>query len=192
MSYSHLFAKNFEKKIQSMIRVNYAGEMGAVQIYNSQIKQTQNPQHKKQLEEMLDSEVNHFEYFKKISKELHIPQTIFLPIWKILSSIFGTTTAKHSHKTAMLYTHAVESVISKHYAKQIQELEDILQHHTHNDHFISQNKQKIQELLEKIKIFIQEEIEHKTTGETNSQMHKLPFKLMELATYTAVIISEKI
>lgn len=194
MSYSHLFAKDFESNIKAMVRVDFAGEMGAVEIYNAQIKHSRedNPENKELLEEMLDGEIEHFEYFKKISKEMSIPQTVFLPLWKRLASVMGGVTAKKSPELAMLCTHAVETVIEEHYAEQISQLEDILTHHNEQDSFVLENKEKIEELLEKIKIFMQEEIEHKHTGEKNSQMQLLPFLIMKAFTKTAVIISEKI
>jgi len=190
MSHSHLFVKDFESSVKAMIRVNFAGEMGAVEIYNAQIKNS--TQNKEILEEMLDGEIEHFEYFKKISKEMNVPQTVFLPIWKRLASVMGGVTAKKSPELAMLCTQAVETVIEEHYAEQISQLEDILKHHNEHDFFVMENKEKIEELLEKIKIFIQEEIEHKETGETHSQMQLLPFLAMKAFTKTAVIISEKI
>ncbi len=173
-----------------MIRVDFAGEMGAVEIYNTQIKNS--TQNKEILEEMLDGEIQHFEFFKQISKEMSVPQTVFLPVWKRLASVMGGVTAKRSPELAMLCTQAVETVIEEHYAQQISQLEDILKYHNEHDSFISQNKEKIEELLEKIKIFMQEEIEHKHTGEKNSQMQLLPFLIMKAFTKTAVIISEKI
>jgi len=194
MSYSHLFAKDFESNIKAMIRVNFAGEMGAVQIYNAQIKHSGDGslKNKELLEEMLDGEIQHLEYFKKFSKEMNVPQTVFLPIWKRLASVMGSVTAGKSESLAMLCTQAVETVIEEHYAEQITQLEDILKYHNEHDFFISENKEKIEELLEKIKIFMQEEIEHKETGETYSQMQLLPFLIMKAFTKTAVIISEKI
>ncbi len=190
MSYSHLFAKDFESSVKSMIRVDYAGEMGAVNIYNAQIKHS--TKNKELLEEMLDCEVKHFEYFKKISKELNVPQTVFLSLWSRLASLMGYVTAKESSSTAMLCTQAVETIIEEHYTEQITQLQDILKYHNTHDTFILENKKKIEELLEKIKIFIQEEVEHKETGEKNSQMQPLQFKIMKAFTQTAVIISEKI
>jgi len=190
MSHSHLFVKDFESNIKAMVRVNFAGEMGAVEIYNAQIKNSR--ENKELLEEMLDGEIEHFEYFKKISKEMSIPQTVFLPLWKRLASVMGGVTAKKSPELAMLCTQAVETVIEEHYAEQISQLEDILKYNNEHDSFVCENKEKIEELLEKIKIFIQEEIEHKETGETHSQMQLLPFLAMKAFTKTAVIISEKI
>ncbi len=193
-SHSHLFAKDFEHSVKAMVRVNFAGEMGAVEIYNAQIKHSRgdNLENTEILKEMLDGEIQHFEFFKKISKEMNVPQTVFLPIWKRLASVMGGITAKRSPSLAMLCTQAVETVIEEHYAEQISQLEDILTHHNEQDSFVLENKEKIEELLEKIKIFMQEEIEHKHTGEKNSQMQLLPFLIMKAFTKTAVIISEKI
>ncbi len=189
MSNKHLFAKNYQKTIQSIIRVDYAGEMGAVKIYSNQIKHhTQN----EQLKEMLDSEIIHFEFFQKLSKKFFVPQTLFLPIWSNLASFMGYITAKSSLSNAMLCTQAVETVIEKHYHEQIKQLEDILSHHNYQDIFIIDNKKEIQILLDKIKIFMQEEAEHKEKGEENSDMKYIPFTLIKAVTYLAVVISQKI
>lgn len=188
MSYKHLFEKDYQKTIEKIIRVDYAGELGAIKIYRNQIKAL--PEHN-DLEEMLDSEIIHFEYFKKISKELSVPQTLFLPIWAKLASIMGYSTAKSSYSNAMLCTQAVETVIENHYQEQINQLEDILEYHIKKDRYIVDNKEKIQEMLAKIKIFLQEEIEHKNKGEENSHMKKLPFFIISAVTKLAISLSKK-
>jgi ubiquinone biosynthesis monooxygenase Coq7 len=189
MSYKHLFAKNYQNTIKSMVRVNFAGELGAIKIYKSQIKVIPENQH---LKEMLDSEIAHFEYFRKISQKLHIPQTIFLPMWSRLASFMGFITAKSSFADAMLCTEAVETVIEKHYQEQILQIEDILHYHNNADEFIIEHKEVVQELLTKIKIFVQEEIEHKNIGNKNSTMKIIPFTLIKAVTKLAVILSQKI
>jgi ubiquinone biosynthesis monooxygenase Coq7 len=189
MSYKHLFAKNYQNTIKSMVRVNFAGELGAIKIYKSQIKVI--PENK-YLKEMLDSEIVHFEYFRKISQKLYVPQTLLLPVWSRLASFMGFITAKSSFSDAMLCTEAVETVIEKHYQEQITQIEDILQYHNKTDEFIIENKEVVQELLTKIKIFMQEEIEHKNTGNENSTMKIIPFTLIKAVTKLAVILSQRI
>lgn len=172
-----------------MVRVNFAGELGAIKIYKSQIKVIPENKH---LKEMLDSEIAHFEYFRKISQKLFVPQTIFLPIWQRLASFMGFVTAKSSFSDAMLCTEAVETIIEKHYQEQILQIEDILQYHNNTDEFIVENKEVVQELLDKIKIFMQEEIEHKNTGNENSTMKIIPFTLIKAVTKLAVTVSQRI
>ena len=189
MSRKHLFAKNYQSNIEGIIRVDYAGEKGAVKIYSNQIKALPNNEH---LTQMLDSEIVHFEYFKELSKKLSVRQSLMLPLWSRLASLMGYTTAKHSSSMAMLCTQAVETVIEKHYLEQIQEITDILEYSNKKDPYITQNKKEIEDLLAKIKILMQEETEHKTTGEEHSEMKPLPFFIMKAITKLAVIISEKV
>ena len=155
MSRKHLFEKDFEPTIKGMIRVNFAGEMGAIKIYKNQIDVFKKDE---KLQHMMDSEIVHFEYFREISRKLAVPQTIFLPLWKKLAGLMGKLSAKNSYEDAMLCTQGVETVIEKHYEEQIKRLTDILENYTQNDDFIAENKELIIELLEKIKIFMQEEI----------------------------------
>lgn len=187
--YKHLFAKNYREKIHSIIRVDHAGEHGAIKIYQNQIKGI--PE-KNQLKEMLDSEIIHFEYFCEISSKLGIKPTLFLPIWSRLAGFMGYATAKSSLSNAMLCTHAVEDVIEKHYQKQIHELKDVLQFYNEQDSYILEHKKELQELLAKIEKFMLEEIEHKNIGEENSHMNKPLFTLIRAVTKLAVIISERV
>ncbi len=189
MSYKHLFAKNYQSNIESIIRVDYAGEKGAVKIYSNQITAIPSNEH---LPKMLDSEIVHFEYFKNLSKKLSVRQSLMLPLWSRLASLMGYITAKHSLSMAMLCTQAVETIIEKHYLEQIHEITDILEYHHENDEYIIENKKEIEDLLAKIKIFMQEENEHKNTGEEHSEMKLLPFVIMKAITKLAVIVSERV
>lgn len=188
MPNKHLFAKNYEGTVKGFLRVNYAGEMGAVRIYNSQIKQLPNTPI---LHEMLESEIKHFEYFRNISRQFCVPQTLFLPLWKALASVMGTVSAKNSLEDAMLCTQGVETVIENHYQEQIQQLEEILHHYNKHDEFIIKNKTTLLELLANIKIFMAEEVHHKEIGQQNSTMKHIPFTLTKAVTKLAVILSEK-
>jgi demethoxyubiquinone hydroxylase (CLK1/Coq7/Cat5 family) len=140
---------------------------------------------------MLESEMRHFEYFKELTKKLEINQTIFLPIWKNLTNTITYISAKHSYSDAMLLTHAVEDVIEKHYKKQIQELTDILEYYNEGDLYIKNNYDILNKLLAEIKIFMEDEIEHKHTGMENSKMKVVKYTLASFATKLAVVLSEK-
>lgn len=189
MSYKHLFTKDYQRNIESIIRVDYAGEKGAVKIYGSQIKAIPNNDH---LKEMLDSEIIHFEFFKNLSKKLSVRQSLMLPVWSRLASAMGYITAKHSPSMAMLCTQAVETVIEQHYLEQIKELSDILAHHTQHDEYILEHTEEIEDLLAKVKIFMQEETEHKNTGQEHSEMKIVPFFIMKAITKMAVLISQRV
>lgn len=148
------FNDTHSKKIEEIIRVNHAGEFGAQKIYQGQIKYCKNPDDQKVLKVMLDQEQKHLEYFSnKIQKGFSRP-TIFMPLWSIGGYLMGAISAKISLKAAMIVTKNVETVIEDHYAKQINYLE------THD----AKNP-----MLDNIKKFQADEIEHKDTAITHIQ-----------------------
>ena len=132
--------------IDSMIRVNHAGEYGAVRIYQGQLDATRDTDLTETIQHMYDQEVVHFEYFNNLIIERKIRPTIMLPYWRIMSYVLGFVTSKCSAKTAMLCTEAVENVIDKHYEEQIHVLESIP----------SESK-----LLQSIRQYRAEELEHR-------------------------------
>ena len=74
------FCKN--KKIEEIIRVDHAGEYGAVRIYSGQIAHA-NHQDREVLTDMLEHEQEHLEYFSyEIATHQYRP-TALRPLWKI-------------------------------------------------------------------------------------------------------------
>jgi ubiquinone biosynthesis monooxygenase Coq7 len=104
------FFKTKEEMIDRIIRVNHAGEFGAVRIYSGQIKARKDDA---LLYSMLAEEKKHFEYFDSFLKVRKIRPTILLPIWDIAGYALGFISAKCSYNTAMLCTEAVESCIEE-------------------------------------------------------------------------------
>ncbi|MFM6972649.1 MAG: demethoxyubiquinone hydroxylase family protein, partial [Alphaproteobacteria bacterium] len=73
-------------KINEMIRVNHAGEMGAKVIYDGQIlalKLKKDYETLKIVEEMKSQEVKHFDYFNEKIKQQKIRPTMMQPIWMV-------------------------------------------------------------------------------------------------------------
>ncbi|RFB06339.1 demethoxyubiquinone hydroxylase family protein [Parvularcula marina] len=111
-----------------MLRVDHAGEYGAVNIYRGQRAVFEKLRGKERLsallEEMEDGEQHHLETFDKLLTERNIRPTLFSPIWNAAGFALGAGTALLGEKAAMACTSAVEDVIEKHYAEQIEELGD--------------------------------------------------------------------
>ncbi|MDP1723282.1 MAG: demethoxyubiquinone hydroxylase family protein [Alphaproteobacteria bacterium] len=134
------------KEYESMIRVNHAGEFGAVQIYKGQLAVLRRRETKKMIETMLSQEEDHFAYFDTKLKNEHIRPTILTPFWRVMGFALGAGTALLGRRAAMVCTVAVEEVIEEHYEEQ-------LQHPELND-----------DLKDKIKEFQNDEIHHKEQG----------------------------
>ena len=85
--------KSSKNKIEEFIRVDHAGERGAVKIYEGQLLALNtiiNDDNLKQLiEEMKVHEKEHCDYFEKEIKKRNITPTKFLPLWDLLGVGLG-------------------------------------------------------------------------------------------------------
>tara|TARA_B100000686_G_scaffold56752_1_gene61022 strand:+ start:565 stop:1098 length:534 start_codon:yes stop_codon:yes gene_type:complete len=175
--------KTNKKTLEEIIRVDHAGERGAIKIYEGQllalktIKQDQNL--KNIIEEMKEHEKEHLEYFEKEIQKRKIKPTYLLPLWDIMGVTLGFGTALLGKKAAMLCTASVEEVIEDHYQNQIKKIGD-----------------DEKNLKEKIKKFQSDEINHKNiayeTGATNKGLYSIMDKFIRTGSRIAITISEKI
>ena len=81
--------KSTDKKIlEEIIRVDHAGERGAIKIYEGQLLALstfkKNEKLKKMIEDMKEHEKEHFDYFDKEIQKTNIKTTVFLPLWDLL------------------------------------------------------------------------------------------------------------
>ena len=120
--------KTNKKKIEEFIRVDHAGERGAIKIYEGQLLALntvfKDEKLKKTIEEMKLNEKEHLDFFEKELKKRNIKPTKFLPIWDLLGVGLGFGTTLLGKRAAMLCTASVEEVIDEHYQKQINQIED--------------------------------------------------------------------
>ena len=175
--------KNNKKKIEEFIRVDHAGERGAIKIYEGQLLAlntfVKNEELKKTIEEMKEHEKEHFEYFENEIKERNIKPTRLLPLWDLLGVGLGFGTTILGKKAAMLCTASVEEVIQEHYADQITQLE------------VDEKK-----LKDKITKFRDDELNHKDIAYEEGATKKGPYSILDKVIKTsskiAIRISEKI
>lgn len=114
-------------RLAEILRVDHAGELGAVHIYRGQRAVLgAAPGHERiagQLEEMEGHEAVHLARFDKLLNEHRVRPTAMAPLWRVAGFALGAGTALLGEKAAHACTEAVEDVIEKHYAGQIAELE---------------------------------------------------------------------
>ena len=117
-----------KKTLEEIIRVDHAGERGAIKIYEGQLLALNTFKHneklKKTIEEMKRQEKKHFEFFDKEIQKRKIKPTYFLPLWDLMGVTLGFGTALLGKKATMLCTASVEEVIDDHYKKQLDKLGD--------------------------------------------------------------------
>ena len=118
--------KKTNKRVEEFIRVDHAGERGAIKIYEGQLLAlntiVKNEELKKTIEHMKEHEVEHCEFFEKEIMKRNIKPTKFLPLWDLLGVGLGFGSTLLGKKAAMLCTASVEEVIDKHYLDQINQL----------------------------------------------------------------------
>ena len=120
--------KTNKKKLEEFIRVDHAGERGAIKIYEGQLLALKtfkkDPELLKLVEEMREHEQEHSDFFENEIRERNIKPTKFLPLWDLLGVGLGFGSTILGKKAAMLCTASVEEVIDKHYQSQIDQLQD--------------------------------------------------------------------
>lgn len=113
-------------QIPSMIRVNQAGEFGAVQIYRGQMLALRKESDSgKIISQMLEHEQRHLDLFNNLMTKRRIRPTILAPLWRVAGFGLGAISGMISAQAAMACTVAVEDAIDEHYAKQAEMLKDV-------------------------------------------------------------------
>ncbi len=196
--FNHETNQQLDNQISEMIRVNHAGELGAKVIYEGQmlaLKLKGDYQTLEIVEEMRNQELHHLDYFSKKVIEQKVRPTIMQPLWKIGGFALGFVTALIDKKSAMACTTAVEETIDDHYQEQINKLEIIKQNQVHQANNCK-DEQVIDDLLDSIKKFQDEEIQHRDIGYDNDakdfKFYKPLDKFIKFTTKSAIAISKKI
>ena len=170
-------------KVEEFIRVDHAGERGAVKIYEGQLLAlntiVKNESLKKTIEDMKVHEIEHCQFFEKEIKKRNIKPTKFLPLWDLLGLGLGFGSTLLGKKAAMLCTASVEEVIDKHYLDQINQL-----------------GADEKELKKKIIKFRDDELHHKDIayeeGASKKGLYSIMDKIIKTGSRIAINISEKI
>jgi ubiquinone biosynthesis monooxygenase Coq7 len=114
------------KDIEAMIRVDHAGEYGAVRIYEGQLAvfDALNRQSKAadSIRCMAQQEQRHLQTFDRLVNDRKVRPTALEPVWRVAGFALGAATALMGEKAAMACTAAVEEVIDEHYASQLPRL----------------------------------------------------------------------
>ncbi len=115
-------------EIAAMIRVDHAGEYGAVRIYEGQLAVFAADKSKAKtvatIEHMAKQEEEHLKAFDALVNERRVRPTALEPVWRVAGFALGAASALMGEKAAMACTAAVEEVIDQHYADQVARLGD--------------------------------------------------------------------
>src|SRR6266446_8939792 len=113
-------------EIDAMIRVDHAGEFGALRIYEGQLavlaRNARAGENVQAIRRMAAQEQKHFDAFDRMVKDRAVRPTALEPVWRAAGFALGAATALMGEKAAMACTVAVEDVIDEHYQNQIERL----------------------------------------------------------------------
>lgn len=169
---------------EEMLRVDHAGEFGAVNIYRGQLAVFERQHGKErtvgQLKEMAGQEQDHLDAFDKMLVAGGVRPTALSPVWNAAGFALGVGTALLGEKAAHACTEAVESVIEEHYGDQVAELTEAGE----------------PELAARMAKFQEEEVAHKdlaiAEGAAQAPAYPLLSAAIRAGCRLAIRISEKI
>ena len=175
--------KKTNYKVEEFIRVDHAGERGAIKIYEGQLLAlntlVKDENLKKTIEEMKVHEMEHCHFFENEIKKRNIKPTKFLPLWDLLGVGLGFGSTLLGKRAAMLCTASVEEVIDKHYLNQINQLGP-----------------EEKDLKKKITKFRDDELNHRNIayekGASKKGIYSIMDKIIKTGSKIAINISEKI
>lgn len=115
-------------RLAEVLRVDHAGEYGAVEIYRAQRAVFRGRKGHEGITEDLTGMKRHEEVhlarFQELLTEHRVRPTVLLPVWRMAAHALGAGTALMGEKAAHACTEAVETVIGEHYNAQIEELRE--------------------------------------------------------------------
>ncbi|XP_011498743.1 PREDICTED: ubiquinone biosynthesis protein COQ7 homolog isoform X1 [Ceratosolen solmsi marchali] len=169
--------------MDSIIRVDHAGEFGADRIYAGQMAILRNSPSGPMIEHMWKQEQVHRQKFEELIRKYGVRPTALLPVWNVAGFLLGASTALLGEKAAMACTVAVEDVIVEHYNDQLRTLMEI-------------GNEDDKEILDTIKKFRDDELDHYDTGLKHGAK-QAPFyealtNVIKLSCKTAITISKVI
>jgi len=169
---------------EEILRVDHAGEYGAVAIYRGQLAVFERQHGKErivgQLKEMAAQEQDHLDAFDRMLNAGSVRPTALSPVWNAAGFALGVGTALLGEKAAHACTEAVETVIEEHYGDQVTELREA------GEDALADTMAKFQE----------EEVAHKelaaSEGAAEAPVYPLLSALIRTGCRVAIRISEKI
>ena len=167
------------QRTERMIRVDHAGEYGAVRIYAGQLAVLGRSDKAELLQHMKAQEQQHLATFSGLIADRRVRPTALLPFWHLAGFALGAVTAALGEKAAMACTVAVEEAIDAHYGAQIEAVDSTAP-----------------ELRKTLEQFRSEELEHRDIGLAHGAEQALGYRLLsnviKAGCRTAIALSERL
>lgn len=170
-----------DQQVARMLRVNQAGEHGAVRIYQGQLAALAESDCSETIRHMQEQEQVHYDYFNKTIVKNRARPSLLSPLWHGMGYLIGAGCGYLGVKSAMACTIAVEEVIAEHYQDQLAQL---------------QSMPEQEELSAAISKFCSEEMEHHDIGlehdATNLEIYPLLTRCIKAGSRMAIWLASRI
>ncbi|KAF4595116.1 Catabolite repression protein CAT5 [Ophiocordyceps camponoti-floridani] len=145
--------------LSSALRVNQAGELAATLIYTAQTPPIirRHPHLRPLMKHMYDQEAAHLTTFNALIHKHRVRPTALAPLWTVLATGLGWSTAVMGREAAMACTEAVETEIGGHYNSQIRTLLDMISQWEQEGYDVGSELSDLVAILTRIR---DEELEH--------------------------------
>ena len=168
-----------DQRLAEILRVDHAGEFGAVRIYEGQLAVLGASPAGAAIRRMRDQEMAHYDAVRRMLPARRVRPTLLSPLWHVAGFALGAGTALLGEKAAMACTVAVEEVIDEHYAGQVAELAE-----------------REPELASRLEQFRREEVEHRdeamSSGATEAPGYEVLTTAIKAGSRLAIWLSTRI
>jgi 3-demethoxyubiquinol 3-hydroxylase len=158
---------NPRELLERIVRVDHAGEYGAVRIYEGQLAVLKDARESDTIRHMKEQEEVHRAKFEDLIAKHRVRPTLLSPLWHVAGYALGAGTAMLGKEAAMACTEAVEEVIDEHYRDQLDQL--------------GTSEPELKEIIEK---FRNEEIEHRDIARDEGAADAPGYELLTSAVKT--------
>ncbi|KAI3322322.1 ubiquinone biosynthesis protein COQ7 [Xylariaceae sp. AK1471] len=145
--------------LSSALRVNQTGELAATLIYTAQTPPLVNahPHLRPLMAHMYEQEAGHLKTFNSLITKHRVRPTALYPLWSVMATGLGWSTALMGREAAMACTEAVETEIGEHYNNQIRTLLEMFEQWEAEGYEVGE---EFRELISTLRRIRDEELEH--------------------------------
>lgn len=191
----YILNKKQREYLDSAIRVNQAGELAATLIYTAQKAPIirSHPHLRPLMKHMYDQEAGHFSTFNNLVAKHRVRPTAMYPVWEVVATFLGWSTAILGREAAMACTEAVETEIGTHYNEQVREVLSWMAEAERRGEDVDEELKDFLALLRKTR---DEELEHLDHAIENDAKEARPYdplvNIIRLGCRAAIKISERV
>ncbi|KEZ38807.1 Ubiquinone biosynthesis protein COQ7 [Scedosporium apiospermum] len=181
--------------LSSALRVNQSGELAATRIYTAQTPPivSRHPHLRPLMKHMYDQEEGHLDTFNELIAKHRVRPSALYPLWQVMSTGLGWSTAIMGREAAMACTEAVETEIGDHYNNQIRTLLEMITQWEREGYEVGEEFTSLISTLRRIRDEELEHLDHAVQHDARkAEPHWLLTGVIRLGCRGAIWVSERV